>query len=221
MTPRVVIVPGLAVRSYAVPAVTALRGAGYHVDLLRPPAWRHSPLTVTRYGESLAQQLEIRGETIDLLVGLSVGSQAAALATVLSPLVRQLLLVSPTIDPQRRSVPTLLGTWLRGDPSHSDPGFREQIPDWWKAGIPRIVAGFVTALNLPIEQQLDRMAVDVTIVHTEHDYLGSPAWAQSLAEQSDSRLVQLPGQSHSWPYQDPAGFVSLVDQLVKGELDVA
>ena len=212
---EVVIVPGLAVRSYAEPAAEALRASGYRVSLLRAPSWRRTPVTMRRYGEALAAQLDERGAPIDLLVGLSVGSQAAALAASKTSLVERLLLVSPTVDPAIRSWHGLLGRWLAGDDSHSDPSAGQQVGDWAQAGVPRIAVGFFSTLSLPIEVPLAAVSARVTVVHAEHDYLGSLAWATSLAERVGARLEIRSGAAHSWPVNDPGGFVELVDRLMQ------
>src|SRR4051794_2795008 len=93
---RIVIVPGLAVRAYARPAALAARRSGLDVELLRPPAWHGAPADLAEYGVRLAERLEDRGGEVDVLVGLSVGSQAAAVAATRTRAVRHLLLVSPT-----------------------------------------------------------------------------------------------------------------------------
>src|SRR5689334_4029259 len=95
--PRVLVVPGLAVRSYARPPVRALRRAGIDATLLRPPAWTGAPADLAAYGARLAEAVEARGADVDLLVGLSVGTQAAAVASTRTRRVRRLLLVSPTV----------------------------------------------------------------------------------------------------------------------------
>ena len=123
---RVVIVPGLAIRTYAEPAVAAVAARGHRIDLAPAPAWRGSPADLEHYGTRLARRLEQVGP-VDLLVGLSVGTQAAAAGAVdAGPTVRRLLLVSPTVDPVNRSWGRLLSRWVRGDPRAADPPLRAQ-----------------------------------------------------------------------------------------------
>jgi hypothetical protein len=215
MPARVAVVPGLAVRGYAVDAVRALRAAGHDASLLRPPAWRGAPADLRRYGEALAASIDARRVDVDLLVGLSVGTQAAALAAAGTPRVRRLLLVSPTVDPANRGVLRLAATWLDGgDPQDDAPSWRENLPDWARAGLPRIVVGYLSALRLPLERVLPRVPAELTIVHAEHDSLGGRDWAAALAEENGGRLVDLPGAVHSWPVDDSRGFVRLVDEVL-------
>lgn len=210
---RVVIVPGLAVRGYAIPAARALVAAGHEAHLLRAPAWRGAPADLGRYGRMLAADLARRGSDVDLLVGLSVGGQAAAVAAAASPHVRRLLLVSPTVDPVNRTPRRLLARWLGLDEGAESPGFVGSLPDWSRAGIPRIAVGFASALRLPLERVLPWVAGEVVIVRAARDTLGTPAWAERLATVSRGRLIEL-DDVHSWPVGDPAGFVRVVDEVL-------
>jgi hypothetical protein len=212
---RIVIVPGLAVRRYARPAGLALRRAGHDVSLLRPPAWHGAPADLARYGGELARQLDRREHDIALLVGLSVGTQAAAVAAARSRRVRRLLLVSPTVDPAKRSWPDLVGAWLRPGKGDEAPGFLAQAPDWARAGIPRIALGIRSALQLRLERVMPQVAAEVTVVHAEHDSLGSAGWAASVAEASRGRFSELAGAPHSWPVGDEAGFVRFVRDMLR------
>lgn len=110
---RVIIVPGLAVRSYAEPAAQSL--APHDVELLPAPTWRGVPDHVDTYGRwGLAARVRRSAAPVDLMIGLSLGTQAAAVAATECD-VRTLLLVSPTIEPANRSRGRLLRTWLHGD----------------------------------------------------------------------------------------------------------
>ncbi len=212
--PRVLVVPGLAVRSYARPAALALRAAGVDVALLRPPAWAGAPADLERYGALLARAIDRRGIDVDLLVGLSVGTQAAAVASARTHRIRRLLLVSPTVDPAKRTWRRLVGAWLGGDGADDAPSTLSQIPDWAHAGIPRIALGMRSALRLPLELVLPSVPAAVTVVHAEHDSLGSRDWAARVASAGAGPLVDLPGAPHSWPVEDAAGFVRMVKELI-------
>src|SRR4029453_8544236 len=151
---RVVVVPGLAVQAYAELPVHHLRDNGHHATLLDPPAWPGVDHDLERYGQQLATDIDQNGDPIDVLIGLSVGTQAATVAASLTTLVRHLVLVSPTIDPAYRSMIKQAAVFLlRGDP-HDKAAFLSQIPDWSRAGIRRIFRGFASAIALPIEDVL-------------------------------------------------------------------
>lgn len=215
---NVLIVPGLAVRSYALGAVRALRAAGHEAALLRPPAWYGAPYNLEKYGVTLAKQIAARGEKVDVLVGLSVGTQAAAIAAARSDLVQHLLLVSPTVDPVNRDRLKLLRAWAAPKDGQGDeePGSLDSIPDWLHAGLWRIGRGWNSAIvTTPLEEVLPQVSARVTIVHAEHDRLGSAQWATELATASSGRYVQREGAPHSWPVGDENGFVELVEELAR------
>jgi hypothetical protein len=211
---RVLVVPGLAVHAYAELPVRHLYDNGHDARLLEPPAWRGVDHDLERYGQQLAADIDHDGEPVDVLMGLSVGTQAAAVAASVTSLVRHLVLVSPTIDAAYRSMIKQATVFLlRGDP-YDKASFFSQVPDWSRAGVRRIFRGVASALALPIEEVLPRVAAEVTIIHTEHDLLTTHAYASWLAEISDARLIVMPGVSHSWPKADSARFLRFIDDLV-------
>jgi pimeloyl-ACP methyl ester carboxylesterase len=210
---RVIVVPGLAVHKYAEPPVRHLRDNGYDARLLSPPAWRGIDHDLERYGRNLAADIEREGAPVDVLVGLSVGTQAAAVAASSTDLVKRLVLVSPTIDPAYRSMIKQSLVFARGDP-HDKAAFFSQVPDWSRAGVTRIFRGFASAIALHLEDILPKVQAAVTIIHTEYDPLTTHTYAASLAESNGARLVLMPGVSHSWPNADSARFLRFVDQLV-------
>jgi pimeloyl-ACP methyl ester carboxylesterase len=110
---RVIAVPGLAVRAYVAPPVQHLRNHGYDATLLQPPAWRGVDQDLALYGRRLAADIDNDGAPVDVLIGLSAGSQAAAVAASLTSLVSRLVLVSPTVDPAYRSMIKQLYVFVR------------------------------------------------------------------------------------------------------------
>jgi hypothetical protein len=211
----IVIVPGLAVRSYAIAPARELKARGHEVHLLRPPAWQGAASSLGRYGRLLARQLDERGRDVSLLIGLSVGTQAAAVAAAESSRVKRLVLVSPTVDPRNRTFLKLLRAWVFAPSDSGDPGFISQLPDWSHAGIPRIVSGFVSALGLPLEDILPRTSASLTVVHADHDHLGSAEWAARLASENHGSYVLRENAPHSWPVDDEKGFADFVDSILK------
>jgi pimeloyl-ACP methyl ester carboxylesterase len=210
---RVIVVPGLAVHAYAEPPVRHLRDNGYDARLLSPPAWRGIDHDLVRYGRNLAADLDREGAPVDVLIGLSVGTQAAAVAASSSNLVKRLVLVSPTIDPAYRSMIKQSLVFVRGDP-HDKAGYLSHAPDWSRAGVIRIFRGFASAIALHLEDILPKVPAAVTIIHTEYDPLTTHSYASSLAEINSARLVLMPGVSHSWPKADSARFLRFINELV-------
>jgi pimeloyl-ACP methyl ester carboxylesterase len=210
---RVIVVPGLGVHAYAEPPVRHLRDNGYDARLLSPPAWRGIDHDLESYGRHLAADIDREGAPVDVLIGLSVGTQAAAVAASSTDLVKRLVLVSPTIDPAYRSMIKQSLVFVRGDP-HDNAGYLSHVPDWSRAGVIRIFRGFASAIALHLEDILPKVPAAVTIIHTEYDPLTTHSYASSLAEINSARLVLVPGVSHSWPKADSARFLRFVDELV-------
>ena len=210
---RVLVVPGLAVRTYVERSVAHLRQGGYDARLLPAPGWRGVEDDVERYGRALGADIDRAGAPVSVLVGLSIGTQAAAVAAASTPLVERLVLVSPTIDPQYRTPLKQFVVFVKGNPHERFRAVR-QMPDWSRAGPVRIIRCFRSAIALPLEDVLPRVSAEVTIIHTEYDPLTSHAYAAFLAAGNRARLVLIPGASHSWPKDDPPGFLQFMDGLV-------
>ena len=213
---NIIIVPGLAVRSFVVPAARRLARSGHRVELLPAPAWRGVPDDLAEYGRWLADEVLASADPVDLMIGLSVGTQAAAVAAARSD-VRRLLLVSPTVEPSRRSRGRLLGSWLRGDDHPDSPSLRQQAPDWARAGARRIYRGMMSAIGLRLEDVLDGVSAELTMTHSGWDNLTSYDFAAALAADHGGRILELPEAPHSWPIGDEERFVTLVDALLAGD----
>lgn len=208
----VVIVPGMAVRSFVIPAADGLAAAGHRVRLMPAPGWRGVPDRLAVYGEWLAAELRYSGEPVDVLVGLSAGTQAAAV-TATQHRIGHLLLVSPTVPPERRSLGRLLGSWLHGDHHPDSPTLAQQVPDWRRAGARRIYRCVASALEVRLEEVLGGVDAPVTLVHAGWDNLTSFDFVAKLAVEHDLQLVELPAAPHSWPIGDEDRFVALVSSL--------
>src|SRR3954454_7309896 len=181
----VLIVPGAGVRRYARPAVEALRGRGVAAWLLPAPGGVGGPADLERYGAELARRLAAgdSAEPVELLVGLSVGAQAAAVAAAVLPpgRLRGLTLVSPTVDPRIRSAPRMLARWLAAGRLERPGLLAAQGPDWWR-GRPRRLARVVrSSLRVRLEDVLPRVPVALAVVHGADDVICSHAYAAALA----------------------------------------
>jgi len=195
------------------PPVQHLCDNGHNATLLRPLAWRGVDHDVELYGRRLAADIDSDGAPVDVLIGLSVGTQAAAVAASLTSLVRRLVLVSPTIDPAYRSMIKQMYVFVRGDP-HDKSAFYHHVPDWSRAGVTRIFRGFASAIASHLEDILPTVPTEIMIIHTEYDPLTTHAYAAQLAELAGSKLILMPGVSHSWPQEDSARFLRFIDELV-------
>src|SRR5205823_14713028 len=101
--------------------------------LLPAPGWRGVEDDVERYGRALGADIDRAGAPVSVLVGLSIGTQAAAVAAASTSLVERLVLVSPTIDPQYRTPLKQFVVFAKGNPHERFRTVR-QVPDWSRAG---------------------------------------------------------------------------------------
>jgi pimeloyl-ACP methyl ester carboxylesterase len=211
---RVLIVPGAGVRGYVKPVADAVRGRGVDVELLPAPGLGGGPGDLRRYGEALGDRLRA-GPSVDLLVGLSVGAQAAAVAAAgAGGRVAQLVLVSPTVDPAARSVHGLLARWLAAGRREPARLLLDQAPDWRRAGARSLARVVRSALTVRIEDEALGGAGRLTVVHAEHDRITSHSYAAALAAAHSGRLLVVPGAMHSWPYRDAGRFADTVEELL-------
>jgi pimeloyl-ACP methyl ester carboxylesterase len=164
-------------------------------------------------------RIEARCDPVDLLIGLSVGAQVVAVAAAAqggagSPRIGRLMLVSPTVDAAARSMPALLGRWIAGGRVERPRLFREQLPDWRRAGSRRLLTVARSALAVDLERLLAVVDVPVDVVHAEHDKITSHAYAAALASGDRRGLTIVPGATHSWPYSDVGCFADLVERVL-------
>jgi pimeloyl-ACP methyl ester carboxylesterase len=205
--PPVVVVQGMAVSDYLLPACAAL-GAWTEVHLFDVPGYAGSGqptrrLDVRGYGEAVVHWLEAAGLDRAVVVGHSSGTQVAAWAGVLAPdRVAAVGLASPTIDPVARPLPRLVYRW-RLDARSPSPGLVENhIPEWRRAGV-RGAAHLVRVhLADRIERQVARLAVPVLVIRAEGDRLTTERWVGDLAASASGELVTVPG-AHAFLWLDP------------------
>ncbi|WP_188893152.1 alpha/beta fold hydrolase [Microlunatus endophyticus] len=212
----VIMVPGLAVQGYLRPSAARLRAEGHEVDLLPPIGWPESGTDLDGYAARIVRHAERHGP-VDLLIGLSVGTQAATLAAAGTGAVRRLLLISPTIDPARRSTAAALRAWSRGEQHPDSPRLSVQAHDWVRAGPTGIYRGLQSVIMMRLEEELPRAADPgrpVTVVHGEADQLSPLPFALDVAGRAGARMLIIPDAPHSWPIGDGDRFAALVSDLI-------
>ncbi|HVD22585.1 MAG TPA: alpha/beta hydrolase [Lapillicoccus sp.] len=213
--PHVVIVPGAAVREYVEPVADTLIARGVPTRLLDAPGQPGAAADLRTYGAGLGRCLS-DGEPVDLLVGLSVGTQAVAVAAAAEPgRVGHLVLVGPTVDPDRRTVGRFVAAWARAGLREDSTLLPRQAPDWRKAGVRQLAGVVRSALSVRLEKVLADVSCPITVVHAERDVVTSHGYAAGLATVFGQQLVVIPGATHSWPYADGPGFADLVEGLLR------
>lgn len=214
--PEVVLVQGLAVADYLLPALTEL-GRVTRAHLLDLPglAGAGDPphrLRLAGYAAAVSDWLTARATGPVLLAGHSAGTQIAAHAAA-SPTapVCGLVLASPTIDPVARSWPRLCARFVR-DGRHERPGLtRSHLPEWRRAGPRRLYRLTADCLVDELERTISGVRVPVLVLRGAEDRLSTREWARDLAASGapGSRHVELPG-AHSFVWAHPDAWVDPV-----------
>jgi pimeloyl-ACP methyl ester carboxylesterase len=207
--PPVVVLQGMTVSDYLLPACAAL-AAWTEVHLLDLPGYAGSGeatrwLDVRGYGETVAHWLQQTGLDRPVVVGHSSGTQVAAWTGVLCPeRVRAVGLASPTIDPTVRSLPRLLFHW-RLDARAPSPGLEQShAPEWKRAG-PRGIAHLIRVhLRDRLEDQVSRLPMPVLALRARDDRLSTDTWMNELAGVApEGQWVTMPGaHAFVWLYPD-------------------
>jgi pimeloyl-ACP methyl ester carboxylesterase len=198
------------------PVTDTLTARGVPTRLLDAPGQPGASADLSIYGARLGRCLS-DGGPVDLLVGLSVGTQAAAVAAAAAQrgLVGHLLLVGPTVDPERRTVARFVAVWARAGTREDTSLFPRQVPDWRAAGVRQLAGVVRSALSVRLEKVLADVPCPITVVHAERDIVTSHDYAAGLATVFGQQLVVIPGATHSWPYADGAGFADLVAAVLR------
>jgi len=216
MSARIFVVPGMAVREYARPACEALEARGHRVDLLKAPSWRGVPIGLDDYGYRLAEEFDTKNVDVDLLIGLSVGTQVVAAATTRTDRVRTVMLISPTFDPRIRSMRGTMSRWFERGEGDDQSDWGRQLRDWTHSDPVRIGLALRSALRSDIEDVLPHVRSDLIVVHAEHDRMSRPEWVESLAVENNGTYHYQPGGKHSWPVDDVETFADYVDTVIGG-----
>jgi pimeloyl-ACP methyl ester carboxylesterase len=211
---RIFVVPGMAVREYARPACEALEARGHRVELLKAPSWRGVPVGLTDYGHRIAEELDRKQTDLDLLIGLSVGTQVVAAAATRTTRVKTVMLISPTFDPKIRSMRGTMSRWFERGEGDDQSDWGRQLRDWTHTDPVRIGLALRSALREPLEDVLPHVKSKLVTVHAEHDRMSRPEWVESLAVENDGRYHYQPGGKHSWPVEDVETFADFIDGVV-------
>ncbi|MBV2364557.1 alpha/beta fold hydrolase [Streptomonospora nanhaiensis] len=205
--PEAVLVQGLGVSQYLLPALAAL-GAWTRAHLIELPGFGGSgdpprELGVAEHGRCVAEWIFARHDAPVVLMGHSSGTQVAAHAARGHPLVAGAVLASPTIDPAARRWGPLVARWLL-DGRLEAPGLNAtQRPEWVRAGPRRLLHTVSTHLADHLEESVARLEVPVLVLYGRRDRIATERWARSLAATaSEGAFARLPG-AHAFPWSHP------------------
>ncbi|WP_198961919.1 alpha/beta fold hydrolase [Pseudonocardia sp. MH-G8] len=222
--PEVVLVQGMAVADYLMPAVAEL-GRWTRAHLVELPGFAGSgeptrKLDVPGYAGAVAEWLEAADLGPVVLAGHSSGTQVAARAAVLAQnlgvgRVVAVVLASPTVAPIARPLPRMLLRW-RLDGRHEPPGLTGlHLREWRRAGVRGLLHLVRVHLRDHIEEPVSALAVPLLVLRGADDRLTTAEWARGLAVATPSgRYQELPG-AHTFLWGAPDSWSAPVRQLAR------
>jgi pimeloyl-ACP methyl ester carboxylesterase len=217
--PEVVLVQGMAVADYLMPAAAEL-GRWTRAHLVELPGFAGSgeptrKLDVPGYAAAVVEWLDAAELGPVVLAGHSSGTQVAARAAVQAGdgRVVAVVLASPTIAPIARPLPRMLLRW-RLDGRHEPPGLTgSHLREWRRAGVRGLVHLVRVHLRDRIEESVPALTVPVLVLRGADDRLSTAEWARGLAAAAPAgRYQELPG-AHTFLWADPASWSAPVRQL--------
>ena len=185
--PSVVLVHGLGVSGrYMIP--TALLLAPFcQVFIPDLPGFGQSSkpgrfLKITELADCLAAWMQVSGIDKATLLGNSIGCQVIADLAVRHPeRIEQIVLVGPTVDPERRSIRQQLKRLLIDAPREPISLLPIAFSDYLKAGFRRVLRTFQDALRDRIEERLPQINVPALVVGGELDPIAPRRWIEEVS----------------------------------------
>jgi pimeloyl-ACP methyl ester carboxylesterase len=212
--PEVVVVQGMAVADYLMPAVAEL-GGWTRAHLVELPGYAGSGeptrrLDVPGYGAAMAEWLDRGALGPVVLAGHSSGTQVAARAGLRagggrSP-VRGVVLASPTVAPIARPLPRMLLRW-RLDGRREPPELTgSHLREWRRAGLRGLAHLVRVHLRDRIEDAVPALDVPVLVLRGTQDRLTTSGWARGLAASAVAgHYRELPG-AHTFVWAHPVAW---------------
>lgn len=212
--PPVVLVMGMAVSDYLLPAAASL-AAWTRVHLVELPGLAGSgeprgPMDAYAHAEAVVAWLDANVAGPVVMAGHSSGTQVAAGVAARRPeRAVGLVLGGPTVDPVHRSMPRVVRAWTR-DSRYPMPGLRTlHLPQWRRAGLRRILAMTRAYLRGPqLEDAVPRLEMPVLVLRGIADGMSTEEWARGLG----GRFVAVPGP-HTFVWEDPDAWSAPIREL--------
>ena len=225
-SPAVVLVHGLGVSSrYMIPTIRAL-GRDCRVYAPDLPGYGRTggprdALDIRQLADVLAAWLlAARLDSADLLLGNSMGCQVLVDMAVRYPgLVRRLVLVGPTVDPQARTA------WeqfvrLAIDSVREAPSQPFLVAfDYAVFGFRRFRQTFYHAIADRVEDKLPSVQAPTLVVRGERDPIARQPWVNEIARRlPHGRTAVVPGAAHTVNYMAPEALAQLVRSFLRDGL---
>jgi pimeloyl-ACP methyl ester carboxylesterase len=224
----VVLVHGFGVSvTYMLPLARAL-GERYSVFVPDLPGHGRSerpaePLGIGGLAEALASCLDALGLERPALVANSLGCQVVTELAVRRPQrVGPLVLIGPTIDPERRQARRQVLAAVRDLTREPLSLLAVTAHDDAVMGPRALLATVRAAFADRIEERLPLIEQPVLVVRGERDPFVTADWAErAVALLRDGRLAVVPGAPHAVHYSRPDVVAALVAELLVEEVEDA
>lgn len=178
-----------------------------------------NPLGIADLAAALAGWLDAFGLRCPAFVANSMGCQIVAeLAVRLPGRVGPMVLIGPTVDPQRRAARHQLIAGLRDSAREPRSLLALAARDDAVFGVGALLATARSALADRIEERLPLIFQPTVVVRGECDGFVGQTWAETAADLlPESRLVVVPGEPHAVHYTRPDLIAGIVRELLVEE----
>ncbi len=168
--------------------------------------------TVRQLADGLAGWLDVHALRDAVLVSNSLGCQVLTLLAEGRPdLVRALILVAPTMDPEARS---MIGQMYRGlidIPRETVSIWTVWLPDFMRAGVRRALMTLHYGIRDPQLARLPNVVAPVVVVGGERDPIVPPKWVKTMADLLPrGRGIIIPGAPHAMNYSNPRQLARII-----------
>jgi 2-hydroxy-6-oxonona-2,4-dienedioate hydrolase len=180
-----------------------------------------NPLGIADLASALADLLDAVGLECPAFVANSMGCQVVTELAVRSPeRVGPIVLIGPTVDPQRRTARRQLFDGLRDAAREPRSLLARTACDDARFGVGALLATARSALADRIEERLPLIKQPALVVRGEKDGFVGQTWAETAAALLPrGRLVVVPRQPHAVHYSRPDLVARMVDQLVAEKVE--
>lgn len=177
------------------------------------------PVSIERYADAVERVIQELGIENPVLVGHSMGTQVVTEVAARHPEYTDLVLISPVVDSQARTISESAVRFLRSalhEPSavrwHAITAYTLCGWHWFRKVLPKMVA-------FPIEQRAPHVQARVLIVRGEHDAMVPRDWVRRLARVFPYAVLrEVVGGAHSVMHAQADAVARLAVAHVRGEL---
>ncbi|TQL48206.1 pimeloyl-ACP methyl ester carboxylesterase [Homoserinimonas aerilata] len=197
----------------------ARRGHAIALDL---PGFGDSPepqrsLPIPQMADLVAQYLAESGAEPVVAIGHSMGTQVVAELAARHPeLVRELVLIAPTVNARERTVWRQVLRMLQDLLGEHPKVIARGLVLYAKAGPAWFVRKFRTMMAHHIEEVAPQIGVPTLVMRGERDRVCPEGWVRSVAELiPDATLKQVPGKSHETMISSAEPVADLITEFAR------